>query len=110
MKVVLTANLVPFMLGGADHMIQGLDRALRRAGHDVALLRFPFKFSPAMAIESLMSFCESLDATEFNGLCPDQVISLQFPGYGVQHPDHRIWLMHQHRRAYDLYDDAQACY
>jgi glycosyltransferase involved in cell wall biosynthesis len=39
-----------------------------------------------------------------NGVEIDQLISLQFPGYGIQHPDHRVWVMHQHRAVYDLYN------
>lgn len=33
---------------------------------------------------------------------------MQFPGYGVLHDDHTLWLMHQHRAAYELYDEARA--
>jgi glycosyltransferase involved in cell wall biosynthesis len=32
------------------------------------------------------------------------VISLRFPGYAVQHPDHVLWLNHRMREYYDLWD------
>ncbi len=34
----------------------------------------------------------------------DQVISLRFPGYAVQHPNHVLWLNHRMREYYDLWD------
>jgi len=43
-----------------------------------------------------------------NGQHVDRVISLQFPGYGIQHPHHIVWLMHQHRAVYELFDAEQA--
>jgi glycosyltransferase involved in cell wall biosynthesis len=35
----------------------------------------------------------------------DQVISLRFPGYAVQHPNHVLWLNHRMREYYDLWDE-----
>ncbi|WP_133512091.1 glycosyltransferase family 4 protein [Candidatus Thiosymbion oneisti] len=108
MKILVTANIVPFMPGGADYHIEGLTAALRRHGHDVVCLRFPFRFSPPAAISTLMDFCADYDLREPNGVRIDKVISLQFPGYGVLHDDHVLWLMHQHRAAYELYDETRA--
>lgn len=104
MKLLVTACQVPFMHGGADYHIDGVTDALRRAGHQVEQVRFPFKFNPTRSIEELMAHCEQQDFSEFNGLQIDKVISLQFPGYGVRHPDHRVWVMHQHRAVYELFD------
>jgi len=68
----------------------------------------PFKFSPPSAIASLLGFCEGYDVSAPNGVSVDLLISLQFPAYGLTHPRHRLWLMHQHRAAYELYDEATA--
>ena len=108
MKILVTANLVPFMHGGASYHIAGVVRALQQAGHDVELLRLPFRFSPEQDIVRAMEHAASLDFVRPNGVTIDQVISLQFPGYGVVHPDHRVWVMHQHRAVYELYDAAEA--
>lgn len=108
MKVLVTANVSPFMPGGADHHIEGLTAALQRQRHEVVCLRFPFRFSPPAVISSLVEFCDGYDLNAPNGVRIDKVISLQFPGYGVRHDDHVVWLMHQHRAAYELYDDANA--
>lgn len=108
MKILVAANLVPFLGGGADYHIQGLCAALGRAGHEVACLRLPFKFAPLSAIADLMAFCEDYDLDRPNGVRVDCLISLQFPAYGLLHDNHRTWIMHQHRAAYDLYDPARA--
>jgi len=104
-NILITANLVPFMRGGADYHINGLADQLRRAGHEVDVLRLPFRFSPETEVQRLMDFAEGLDLNRPNGVPVDKVISLQFPGYGVNHDDHRVWVMHQHRAVYELYEE-----
>ncbi|MCK2097401.1 glycosyltransferase family 4 protein [Thauera aromatica] len=108
MNIIVTACQVPFIFGGATHHINGLVEALRTAGHNVELMRFPFQFQPEESIHRLMTHCEALDLGRPNGQQVDRVISLQFPGYGVQHPHHVAWVMHQHRAVYELYDEASA--
>lgn len=108
MKIIVTANIVPFMPGGADYHINGVAEQLRLRGHDVELLRFPFRFSPEADIERTMNFCEETSLQLPNGVSVDKVISLQFPAYAVQHSDHRVWVMHQHRAAYELFDEQTA--
>lgn len=103
MKLLITANITPFLHGGADAHIEGLATALRAHGHQVELIRFPFTFAPEASIEALMAHCEQLDFERPNGQAIDRVISLQFPGYGVRHPEHVVWIMHQHRAVYELY-------
>lgn len=105
MNIVVTANTVPFIHGGADHHIAGLQEALQAAGHSVEMVRFPFKFAPDEDLFRLMDFCESQDYTCPNGKHVDRVISLQFPAYGVNHPNHVAWVMHQHRAVYDLWPE-----
>lgn len=108
MKIIVTANIVPFMPGGADYHINGLSDQLRLQGHTVELLRFPFRFSPESDIERMMVFCEGTDLRAPNGVAVDKVISLQFPAYGVQHDNLSVWVMHQHRAAYELFDENTA--
>lgn len=107
MRVLVTANLVPFMRGGADYHIEGVARALRDHGHEVELLRLPFRFQPEADIQHLMDYVETLDFTAPNGIPIDKVISLQFPGYGVSHSDHTVWVMHQHRAMYELWEEGE---
>lgn len=105
MRLIVTANATPFLTGGATYHFDGLVAALRERGHEVETLRFPFTFHPESSIERLMEWCETLDLTAPNGQQVDKVISLQFPGYGVHHPRHVVWIMHQHRIVYELYPE-----
>jgi glycosyltransferase involved in cell wall biosynthesis len=38
----------------------------------------------------------------------DKVIALKFPAYLINHPNKTIWLLHQFRQAYDLFDALQS--
>ncbi|MDN3524166.1 glycosyltransferase family 4 protein [Halomonas sabkhae] len=107
MKILVTANHTPYIAGGADYHVEGLVQALRQEGHRVELMRLPFHHDEA-SIERQMTFTEGLEVQAPNGIEVDRVISLQFPAYGVQHPDHVVWLMHQHRVCYELFDPATA--
>lgn len=46
-----------------------------------------------------------LDLTESTGVAIDRIIGLKFPAYLVPHPNKILWILHQHRSAYDLWDD-----
>lgn len=85
-----------------------LHTALLRAGHEVEHIRLPFKFAPECDIERLMAFCEGYDLAAPNGQTVDRMISLQFPGYGLTHPHHVGWVLHQHRAVYELFDASNA--
>jgi glycosyltransferase involved in cell wall biosynthesis len=51
-----------------------------------------------------MAVWRSFDITESNGLKVDAVIGLKFPAYLVEHERKIVWLIHQHRTAYELWD------
>jgi glycosyltransferase involved in cell wall biosynthesis len=104
MRILVTANHAPFLHGGGERHVDNLCAALRAGGHDVALFRLPFKFRPESDVARLMTFCDGYDLSAPNGQQVDRVISLQFPGYGMRHPQHVVWLMHQHRAVYELFD------
>lgn len=108
MRILLSASQAPFLRGGAEMLADNLHAALLQAGHEVERLRLPFKFSPEVDIQKLMAFCEGYDLSAPNGQHVDRVISLQFPGYGMAHPCHIAWVLHQHRAVYELYDPAHA--
>jgi len=107
-RILLNATLVPFMRGGADYHIEGVANALREHGHEVELLRLPFRFSPESDIRHLMEYVDTLDMSAPNGVTIDRAISLQYPAWGITHPEHTVWVMHQHRACYELWQDAEA--
>ena len=104
MRIIVTANKVPFLSGGADYQVRGLVTALQAHGHEVELLQLPFRFSPEEEVLRLMEFAEHTDLNRPNGVRVDRLISLQFPGYAMRHDHHRVWVMHQHRAVYELYE------
>lgn len=108
MRIMLAANITPFLHGGADYHIQGTADALIAAGCQVEILRLPFTFSPEQSILDLMQWCKTLDLNQPNGYQIDRLISLQFPGYGINHNKHTAWIMHQHRAVYELYNPSKA--
>ena len=101
MRILIPSVQVPFIKGGAILMTQGLKDALIDWGHEAEILTFPFRFSPTESIVNLIEFCKK---QEFNISEIDRVIALQFPAYYIQHPHKTLWLMHQHRAVYDLFD------
>lgn len=104
MRILITANHVPFIQGGGEYHMHNLRDELTHRGHQVELLRLPFKFQPENDVLRAMQFCEGFDLNLPNGQQVDRVISLQFPAYGMSHDRHIVWVMHQHRAVYELYD------
>ena len=74
-------------------------RPRSRAGDHVA-----GKWYPATELAHQMAVWRSFDITESNGLKVDAVIALKFPAYLASHERKIVWLIHQHRSAYELWD------
>lgn len=88
-------------------MTEGLKKALISHGHKTEIVRIPFKFAPEKCVSDLIDIWKKQDFNDFNGYHVDKVIVLQFPAFYVKH-DHKIlWLMHQHRVAYELCREAE---
>ena len=99
--IVLHAQ-VPFVRGGAEIMVEKLVEQLRRYEFEADLIKIPFKWYPENSFYDSMLMWNMLDLEEANGKKVDLVIGTKFPSYGVKHSNKVIWLMHQHRAAYDL--------
>lgn len=83
---------------------EGLKQALRAAGHEAEIVAMPFKWYPPETILDHMLACRLIDLTNFSGVDIDRVIGLKFPAYYVRHPNKVLWIIHQHRQAYDLWE------
>jgi len=103
-RIAICHPQTPFSRGGGEFHTEGLARALRVAGHDVDILPIPFKWYPPEELVHQMAMWRSLDLSEANGMPIDMVIALKFPAYFVRHPRKVVWLIHQHRAAYELWD------
>jgi glycosyltransferase involved in cell wall biosynthesis len=51
-----------------------------------------------------MLACRLLDLTESAGNSVDLFLGLKFPAYLIPHPNKVLWIVHQHRAAYELWN------
>jgi glycosyltransferase involved in cell wall biosynthesis len=96
-----------FVRGGAELHTEALTQALRDAGHDAEIVQIAGKWYYASEIVHQMAVWRSFDITESNGMVVDAVIALKFPAYLATHDRKIVWLIHQHRAAYELWDHAE---
>ena len=102
MKVLIVNNMAPFIWGGAEELAVHLQKNLIIAGHEAEILRIPFQWTPATRIPSQMLMVRGFELWNV-----DRVIALKFPAYLIRHPHKTLWLIHQFRQAYDLFDITQ---
>ena len=80
-----------------------------KRNYEIDYVKIPFKWYPPQEIISGSMIWKLLDLSESNGAKIDGVITTKFPSYLVTHPNNVVWLIHQHRSAYDKeftrYDD-----
>jgi glycosyltransferase involved in cell wall biosynthesis len=111
-NVLICTTQVPFTTGGAESHVANLRRAFGDAGYNAETVALPFKWYPPDQIVRDVLAWRLLDLTEANGRPVDLVVGMKFPAYAAEHPNKVIWVMHQHRTAYDLagttYDDISA--
>ena len=104
MRVGILTVQVPFVEGGAESHARNLRAALQGAGHEAEIISMPFKWFPPDRIAPQMLAARLLDVTGSSGLPIDRVIGLKFPAYLIEHPNKVLWILHQHRTAYDLWE------
>lgn len=107
MRIAVVHPQTPFVRGGAETHTEALVRALREAGHEAEEVVVAGKWYPATELVHQMAVWRSLDLSESNGLPIDMVIALKFPAYLVPHERKVVWLIHQHRSAYELWDHPE---
>ena len=104
MKIAIAMVQVPFIRGGAEILADMLCNELKNRGHQADIITIPFKWYPSTSILNCMLAGRMLDLSEINGEKIDMVIAMKFPAYYVKHNNKVLWLMHQHRQAYDLWE------
>lgn len=107
MRIAVVHPQTPFVHGGAETHTEALVRALQAAGHEAEEVAVAGKWYPATELLHQMAVWRSLDLSESNGLKIDMVIALKFPAYLVPHERKVVWLIHQHRSAYELWDHPE---
>ncbi len=107
MRIAVLHPQTAFVRGGAETHAEALVRALAEAGHEADLVQIAGKWYPPSSLAHQMAVWRSFDITESNGLHVDAVIALKFPAYLVRHERKIVWLIHQHRTAYELWDHPE---
>ena len=104
MRIAVLHPQAAFVRGGAETHAESLVRALVEAGHEAELVQIAWKWYPATELTHAMAVWRSFDINESNGLKVDAAIALKFPAYLATHERKIVWLIHQHRSAYELWD------
>ena len=104
--ICVVTSSPPFAEGGHLVMARELVRALREEGHDTGLVITPQNRFGQQGSGYLAAWCTDVQLAHEERKV-DRVISLRFPGYAVQHPNHVMWLNHRMREYYDLWDRFQ---
>ncbi len=100
MRIAVCGAQMPFARGGAELLMDNLVAAFRAAGHDTELVRLPVAWERPRLFDSALAW-RLIPTDSF-----DVVIATNFPSYFVRHPNKVVWLLHQHRGAYDAADAA----
>lgn len=101
-RIAICAAQIPFNYGGAEILVEELDRQLKIRGFESEIINIPFKWYPKEQLIDNALIWRMLDLTESNGEKIDRVICTKYPTYAVKHPNKVTWLFHQHRPVYDL--------
>ena len=86
--ICVVTSSPPFAEGGHLVMARELVRALREEGHDTGLVVTPQNRFGRQGSAYLAAWCTDVELAHEERKV-DQVISLRFPGYAVQHPQSR---------------------
>ncbi len=103
LHVLIASVQVPFTRGGAEVLVDGLQREFKSKGHLVDTVLLPFSAQPKEVLLQQVALWRALDLRVFGGKKIDLVVCTKFPSYLVSHPCKISWLVHQHRQMYDLY-------
>ena len=102
-NILVLGVKVPFTSGGQEILVSTLIKELKKRGHQADVLELPYATLPKEILLHQAAQWRALDLTSFGDVEVDLVICTKFPTYYAKHPKKSLWLVHQHRAAYDLY-------
>lgn len=106
MKVAIATVQVPFTRGGAEVLAEMLKSELLKRDYNVDIVTIPFKWYPKESLYKSIMMGRMLDLDSVNNEKIDKVIALKFPAYLLKHENKSLWLLHQHRQVYDLWNTS----
>lgn len=99
MKVIIATSAAPFVLGGANLLVDWLEEALVARGHEVDTFRIPVD----TRADLLPAQLAGMRLWDFTGH-GDRLIAVRTPSYLIKHHSKVVWFIHHHRPSYDLWD------
>jgi glycosyltransferase involved in cell wall biosynthesis len=100
-RVLVASTYVPFIDGGGRMIVRDLVRALRERDHEVDTIEIPFLSAWDTMLEQMLAI-RLMDVSEV----ADVLVAIRTPSYLLRHPNKRLWFIHHHRGAYDLWGTA----
>ena len=101
-RVLVLESQTPFVHGGAEILVRQLTGALRERDYETDIVSIPFREHPRDELMAHAAAWRLIDVSESLGRPVDLAIATKFPSYFVRHPAKVVWLVHQHRPAYEL--------
>ncbi len=98
MRVLVASTYVPFIEGGGRMIVRDLVRAVRERGHEVDTIEIPFVSVWDTMLEQMLAI-RLMDVSD----AADVLVAIRTPSYLLRHPNKRLWFIHHHRGAYDLW-------
>ena len=102
--IAVCAAQVPFFSGGAEAHVEALIEELKARDFEVDLINIPYKWYPHEQLLKSVEIWKKLDLSESNAKKIDMIITTKFPSYFAQHRNKVLWLIHQYRQMYDLFE------
>ena len=102
-RVLVLAVQTPFADGGAERHVRRLTEELRRRGVEADLVTMPLGERERFDLVRAALAWRALDLSEAGGRPVDAVIATRFPSWAARHPNKVVWVIHQHRAAYDQF-------
>ncbi len=79
-------------------IVRDLVRAIRERDHEVDTIEIPFLSTWDTMLEQMLAL-RLMDVSEAS----DVLVAIRTPSYLLRHPNKRLWFIHHHRGAYDLW-------
>lgn len=98
MRVLVASTYVPFIDGGGRMIVRDLVAALRERDHEVDTIEIPFLSAWEEMLEQMLAI-RLMDVAD----AADVLVAIRTPSYLLRHPNKRLWFIHHHRGAYDLW-------
>lgn len=99
MRIAIFNTMTPFVKGGAEILVDDLYSKLIKKGHSVTIFRVPFPNDYEVKHLELVNSVKMLNFDDY-----DRVICIKYPTFSVLHRNKIIWMCHQFRQVYDLWN------